>query len=258
MTKHSISGHVAIVTGGAHGIGRAVAELLASHGCSCMIFDFDHAAAASVSNEIQQNGGVAAAMFVDLGNIASLGPAVEETLELFGRIDILVNCGGISGNNAPLLELREEDWDRIVTVNLKSQVFLIKHVANHMKARGGGGKIVNLSSSSAFRARGTRLSYAVSKLGIVQLTRCAAAELGPYDINVNAVAPGLTITPMTMQGNTEETLRQRVTDEASPNFNLLGRPSLPLDIAETVVFLCMPGSRQITGQCVQVNAGAII
>jgi NAD(P)-dependent dehydrogenase (short-subunit alcohol dehydrogenase family) len=132
----------------------------------------------------------------------------------------------------------------------------MKHVARHMIDRGGGGRIVNLSSSSAFRARNSPMAYATSKAALVQLTRSAAAELGRYDINVNAIAPGITATGMT-KGFGDAAALERVAS-AGPLENLFHRVSQPEDVAAAVLFLCIPASRQITGQTIHTSAGAVV
>ena len=135
-------------------------------------------------------------------------------------------------------------------------MLLMKHVARHMIDRGGGGRIVNLSSSSAFRARNSPIAYATSKAAIVQLTRSAAAELGRYDINVNAIAPGITATAMT-QALGDFAALQRVASSGALE-NLFHRVSQPEDVAAAVLFLCLPGSRQVTGQTLHTSAGAVV
>jgi len=127
----------------------------------------------------------------------------------------------------------------------------------HMVARGGGGKIVNVSSSSAFRAMQSNTAYGSSKAGLVQLTRSAAAELGRYDINVNAVAPGLTDTAMTAPMFRDTDAMQKAVTRG-PLANVFRRPSEAADVAEAIVFLCLPGSRQITAQTIHTSAGAVV
>lgn len=141
-----------------------------------------------------------------------------------------------------------------MAVNLRAPFFLIRAFGTHMAERGGGGKIVNVSSSAAFRATSSPAIYAATKAGINGLTRAAAADLGRHDVNVNAVAPGLTRTPMVAPD--DETFMRTFT--SAPLGNLLGRPSEAEDVANVIVFLCLPESRQITGQVVNTSAGLVV
>ncbi|HKA53635.1 MAG TPA: SDR family oxidoreductase, partial [Candidatus Binatia bacterium] len=204
----------------------------------------------------KQAGGTAFALPIDLTDLKAIPAAVARVIEHLGRIDILVNCAGVAGRFQSLLEMDEANWDFVYSVNLKAPMVLMQHVARHMIARGGGGRIVNISSSSAFRARNSPVAYASSKAALVQLTRSAAAELGPHDINVNAVAPGITATGMTRVLGDAEAL-QRVAS-SGPLENLFHRVSQPEDVAAAILFLCMPSSRQITGQTIHTSAGAVI
>jgi NAD(P)-dependent dehydrogenase (short-subunit alcohol dehydrogenase family) len=162
----------------------------------------------------------------------------------------------VTGKFQSLLEIDDENWDFVHTVNLKAPMLLMQHVARHMIDRGGGGRIINISSSSAFRARNSPIAYATSKAAIVQLTRCAAAELGPYDINVNAIAPGITATAMTRALGNAEALDGLAS--SGPLENLFHRVSQPEDVAAAILFLSLPGSRQITGQTIHTSAGAVV
>ena len=181
---------------------------------------------------------------------------MARVLEQLGRIDILINNAGVTGRFQSLLEMDEQNWDFVLSVNLKAAMLLMKHVARHMIERGGGGRIVNLSSSSAFRARNSPIAYASSKAALVQLTRSAAAELGPHDINVNAVAPGITATAMTQVIGNAEALQRAAS--SGPLENLFHRVSQPEDVAAVILFLCLPASRQITGQTIHTSAGAVV
>jgi NAD(P)-dependent dehydrogenase (short-subunit alcohol dehydrogenase family) len=256
VADQPLDGKVAIVTGGASGIGRATAVALAAKGASVAILDRDAAGSQATVEEIEGDGGVAAFFEVDFADASSVPRVVERVLDWSQRIDILVNSAGTSGP-ARLLDMTEAAWDFVLAVNLKAPVMLMKAVAQHMVDRGGGGRIVNLSSSAAFRAAGPNAThYAASKAALAAVTRTAAGELGPYDINVNAVAPGLTKTPMT-KGIGDDEAYERAASEG-PLANLLGRASEASDVAAVIVFLCLPESRQITAQTIHTSAGLVV
>jgi NAD(P)-dependent dehydrogenase (short-subunit alcohol dehydrogenase family) len=256
MTGSELTGKVALVTGGASGIGAATAKLLAEQGAAVAVLDREPAGIERVVSAIHKQGGQATAHRVDLGEIASIPAAVAEVLRVHGRIDILVNAAGIAGDEGDILTQTEENWDRVLTIDLKAPFRLIQEVGRHMVARGGGGRIVNVTSSSAHRARRVMAPYGAAKAGLAQLTRTAAADLGRYDINVNAVAPGVTMTPMTKSVGDEAAFAQVIAE--GPLANLTGRASLPEDVASAIVYLCLPGSRQITGQTIHTSAGAVV
>ena len=251
-----LSGKVALVTGGASGIARATVLALLQAGATVAALDRDEAGVKAVVEQGKQSGGKALAIAFDLTDTKAIPGVVERVIRELGRIDILVNAAGVAGRFRNLLETEEQDWDFIHTVNLKAPMLLMKHVAQHMIARGGGGRIVNISSSSAFRARNSPIAYASSKAGIVQLTRSAAAELGRYDINVNAIAPGITATGMTRPLGDAEALLNIAS--SGPLENLFHRVSQPEDVAAAILFLCLPGSRQITAQVIHTSAGAVV
>jgi NAD(P)-dependent dehydrogenase (short-subunit alcohol dehydrogenase family) len=247
-------GKVALVTGGASGIGRATCLALAGLGADLAIVDRNREGATQVAEAIGATGRRALAIGADVAVAEEVRSSVRQTIEAFGRIDILVNGAGITDRNGNVLELDEETWDRVQAVNLKATFLYIQEVGRHMVARGGGGKIVNISSSSAFRALAVGAAYGASKAGVVALTRAAAAQLGPHDINVNAVAPGLTNTPITTIP--PESMAQAV--QEGPLANLFGRVSEPEDVAAVIAFLCLPASRQITAQTIHTGAGSIV
>jgi len=251
-----LSGKGAIVTGGASGIGRATVAALSSAGAFVAALDRDEAGLNAAVDESVKAGSKAFALPFDLAETNRIPAIVAKAIDELGRIDILVNCAGVAGKFQSLLEIDEANWDFVHTVNLKAPMLLLRHVARHMVDRGGGGRIVNISSSSAFRARNSPTAYATSKAAIVQLTRCAAAELGRHNINVNAIAPGITATGMTRALGNAEAL-QRVAS-SGPLENLFHRVSQPEDVAAAILFLCLPGSRQITGQTIHTSAGAVI
>ena len=250
-SSNSLAGKVALVTGGASGIGAATVAELAARGASIAVLDLDEGGATRVADSLEVPS---LALGVDLSNTALIPGAVQQVLDAFGQIDILINCAGTGGEPGTILDLSEKAWDFVHTVNLKAPFLLIQEVARHMVERGEGGRIVNVSSSSAFRARQSPLHYSSAKAALVQVTRVAAAELGPHNINVNAVAPGITRTGMTqaMGIGLEEAARSGALG------NLFQRVSEPPDVAAAIVFLCLPESRQITAQTIHTSAGAVV
>jgi NAD(P)-dependent dehydrogenase (short-subunit alcohol dehydrogenase family) len=251
-----LSDKVALVTGGASGIGRASVLALSGASAAVAVLDRDRAGADAVVAQVKEAGGRASAIMIDLSQTQRISESVTSVLQEFGRIDFLINCAGVAGKFQTLLEIDDHNWDFVHAVNLKAPMLLMQQVARHMIDRGGGGRIINISSSSAFRARNSPIAYATSKAAIVQLTRSAAAELGRYDINVNAIAPGITATAMTRTIGDAEAL-QRVAS-SGPLENLFHRVSQPEDVAAAVLFLCTSGSRQITGQTIHTSAGAVV
>jgi NAD(P)-dependent dehydrogenase (short-subunit alcohol dehydrogenase family) len=251
-----LQGKGALVTGAASGIGRATVLALTQAGATVAALDRDEKGIEATVALAKQSGGNAFTVPMDLAQSAQIGPTVAQVLGKLGRIDILVNNAGVTGRFQTLLEMDEQNWDFVQGINLKAPMLLMKHVAQHMIERGDGGRIVNLSSSSAFRARNSPIAYASSKAAIVQLSRSAAAELGPHNINVNAVAPGITATAMTQVIGDADAL-QRVAS-SGPLENLFHRVSQPEDVAAVILFLCLPASRQITGQTIHTSAGAVV
>ena len=251
-----LAGQVAIVTGGASGIGRATVLALLNAGAAVAVLDRDEAGVKATAEQGRASGGKTLELPVDLAHTSQIPAAVERVIQELGRIDVLVNCAGVTGKFQTLLDMQEDNWDSVQAVNLKAAMLMMKYVAKHMIERGGGGRIVNISSSSAFRARNSPIAYASSKAALVQLTRSTAAELGPHNINVNAVAPGVTDTAMTRVLGDAEALQQAAS--SGPLENLFHRVSQPEDVAAAIVFLCVPGSRQITGQTIHTSAGAVV
>jgi NAD(P)-dependent dehydrogenase (short-subunit alcohol dehydrogenase family) len=249
-------GQVAIVTGGASGIGRATVRALAREGATIAVVDRDGDGAAEVAEEAGQAGVDARPFAVDLAEAPAVLSLVESVLLQFGRIDLLVNSAGTSGGRHSSLDFTEDTFNEVFAVNVRAAFLLVREVGNHMVRRGGGGRIVSLSSSAAFRAQLSPAVYAASKAAICGLTRAAAADLGPYEINVNAVAPGMTKTPMTAGIGDDEAYNAIVS--SGPLENLLHRPSEAEDVAAVILFLCLPASRQLTGQILHTSAGLVI
>lgn len=256
MAPRALDGHVAAVTGGASGIGRATVHALAREGARVAVIDRDVAAAEQVTKEAQEIGGHATSFVVDLAERETIAPLVDAVLTALGRIDILVNSAGISAAPHSSLDFSDDAYDAVMNINVRAPFLLTRAVGRHMVQRGGGGRIVNLSSSAAFRATPSPAVYAASKAAICGLTRAAAADLGPHDINVNAVAPGMTKTPMTANLGGDEMYQAIVS--SGPLENLLHRASEAEDVANAILFLCLPESRQVTGQVLHTSAGNVV
>jgi len=166
MTEMQLAGKVALVTGGASGIGEATVRLLARHGAAVAVLDREPAGLERVVKSLNEAGARATAHRVDLAQIASIPGAVSDVLRAHGRIDVLVNAAGISGDEGDILTHSEANWDRVLTINLKAPFRLIQEVGRHMVARGGGGRIVNVTSSSGHRARRSMAPYGAAKAGL--------------------------------------------------------------------------------------------
>lgn len=256
MSDHApFAGKVALITGGASGMGRSTAEMLAAEGAKVALLDRDETGLKDAVAAIGADR--ALALPADLTQSDTLDVAVARALEQFGRIDILLNVAGYRDQKDALDVVDSEVWARTFAINCTGPARLIQKVGEAMIAQGGGGKIVNVSSSSGFRAMGNPpAAYSCAKAAIAQLTRVAAASLGPHDINVNTVVPGPTLTAMAERAGMSEKLAEIV--KSGPMQNLLGRVSMPEDVAALIRFLCLPDSRQMTGQTLHVSAGNIV
>jgi len=250
----SITGKVAIVTGAASGIGRAIALDLAVIGASVVVADKERAGAEKVAGEIESAGGKTIAIGMDVTDRKAVEQMAQKTIERFGKIDILVNNAGIIAR-CSVMDIQEAELDRTLDVNLKGVVLCTQAAARHMIEQKGG-KIVNVGSSLSSRASVCNLSgggadYCASKAAVQALTRSMAMELAPYGINVNAVAPGVTNTSM-HEGLWEGAVAYY------QNSIPLGRLAEPQDIADVVAFLVTDAARYITGQTIHVNGGQIM
>ncbi len=247
-----LKGKVALVTGaGSGGIGRAICQRLSEQGALIVAIDLDRAGLEETAAGLATRVHVEA---VDIARSELLDAAVDRAVAALGEIDILINCAGVVDRTKAIIDTSDEDWDRVFAVNVRAPFRLIRKLAPGMIARRSG-RIVNITSSSAHRARASLPAYGASKSALMQLTRSAAAELGPHGINVNAIAPGLTKSPMLGAAFDDAMVNELIRE--GPLANLLGRVSLPDDIAEVALFLCLPASRQITAQTIHVSAGAV-
>jgi NAD(P)-dependent dehydrogenase (short-subunit alcohol dehydrogenase family) len=250
---------VAIVTGGAQGIGRAIVEGLAREGAAVMVADVNGekaqqtAAAVAAAPDVAAAGGRARAASADVGRLNDIDALVERTVTEFGRLDILVNNAGIA-LAAPLLEVTEELWDRQMAINLKAAFFATQRAAEVMIRQGGGGKILNLASTSGFVASSiSMVPYDISKAGVRMLTISSAVQLAPHHINVNAVAPGTIDTDLTRSLADPERLEWYATRKIP-----WGRMGRPRDLAGAAVFLCSDDADYVTGHTLVVDGGWLL
>jgi NAD(P)-dependent dehydrogenase (short-subunit alcohol dehydrogenase family) len=249
---------VALVTGGASGIGKATCQAFAQAGAIVAVFDIEGDACQKVCSEIRDKGGQALAIEGDLASLSDLKDAVGATLEHFHRIDFLFNNAG-SELVKPLLETEEQDWDLICDTNLKGMFFLSKLVVEKMVEQGEGA-IVNNSSDAGVRGMRWSAAYSASKAGVIQLTRSIALDYAQYGIRCNCIAPGCVRTPLCERFNKEVGARHGKTgDEALKEFlerNVpMKRIGEPDEIASVVLFLCSDAASYINGAVISVDGG---
>jgi len=244
---------ISIVTGGGTGIGRSIALEFAREGSDVVVCSRNIANLEKVVDEIQALGRHSLAITTDVSVKEQVRNMVKQTIDKFGRIDILVNNAGIL-STALIVDMSEDVWDDVIDINLKGVFLCIQAVARHMIDQRYG-KIINISSISG---RGGGLndgaSYCASKAGVIQLTKCAAFELGSYGINVNCIAPGLVMTPMVDSIQETPEKLQRFVEEYRRS-TVLGREGFPEDIAKTAIFLASEDSSFISGQIIPVDGG---
>ncbi len=241
-----LSGKVALVTGGAQGIGKAVGLMLAKNGSEVVISDVNLEMARSTADEIEKMGRRALAIEANVARFEDGEKMVRETVEALGRIDILINNAGITRDGL-MLRMSEEDWDLVLDVNLKGAFNCTKAAIRHM-IRQRSGKIVNIASVVGLMGNAGQANYAASKAGLIGFTKTVAREFASRGITVNAVAPGYIDTPMT-QG-----LPENVKDELKKLIPL-DRLGTPEDVAKAVFFLVTSASDYVTGQVLQVDGG---
>lgn len=246
---------VAIVTGGGHGIGRAYCLGLAKEGAKVIVADIDLPAANETKKVVEQNGGSALAVHVDITNEQSTLTMAKEGVKAYGKIDILINNASmlvtipvsrVSFDKVPL-----DEWDKVMLVNVKGTWLCCRAVVPYMKEQKSG-KIINISSGSIYGGTGLRIHYITSKAGIIGFTRCLARELGEFGITVNTVAPGSTFSE-SKEDEKALAMRQRAVE-----FRCLKRVQVPEDLVGTIIFLSSSASDFISGQTIVVDGGTYL
>ncbi len=268
--ERRLAGKIAIVTGAGQGIGKGIALRLAREGAAVVVAEYNPQTAGAAAAEITSLGERALSYPIDISRGEAARRMAHDVVVAFGRIDILVNnAGGMQ--TKPLLALTEDDWDRIVDLNQRGLFFCLQAVAAQMiaqvpeevtaagKAEHSYGQIVNLSSISGRRGRPLAAHYAASKAAVISITQSAALALAPYNINVNAVCPGVVPTPMWQQIDLDRALLLGLQPgEAMASFVdsiPLRRAGTPEEIAAAVAFFCSPDADYITGQTLNVDGG---
>ena len=264
--QERLDGKLAIVTGAGQGIGKAVALRLAGEGADVVIADINTQNAEKTAEEIRSLDRRALSCSVDVSSLSEIQSMVDRVTAEFDRIDILVNAAGVAQTGL-FVDLTEQQWDRVLDTNLKGTTFCVQAVGRRMIAQApeqgrtnrSYGKIVNFSSISGRHGRAEQIPYAASKAAIISVTQSAALAFAPYNINVNAVCPGVVPTPMWEKIDRDrgriaglapgESMKKFI--ERTP----LKRPGTVDDVAGVVAFLCSPDSDYMTGQTLNVDGG---
>jgi len=239
-------GRIALVTGAAQGIGRAIALELAKAGATLALADINEAKLALVAAEVEALGGTAAAFKLDVSNQESIEAGAKAVLDRFGKVEILVNNAGIT-RDALMMMMKRSDWDLVIAINLTGPFLLTQALLRQM-IKNRWGRIVNMASVVGRAGQAGQVNYAASKAGLIGMTKSLAREVASRGITVNAVAPGYIETPMTA------VLDEKVSAAMLANIPL-ARRGTDLDVAQAVAFLASDAASYITGQVLDVNGG---
>ena len=232
---------VIIVTGGAGGIGSEICRTLAADGLKVVVADYAKDVADQTAAEIRQANGQAAAVQVDVGDRQSVAHMVQQTLEKYGQIDYLLNGAGVM-SRVPVIDMADDEWDRVIRINLKGTFLCAQAAAKHMIPKKEG-RILSIASGRGVAGQARASHYAASKAGIIAFSKSLAAELAPYDITVNAICPGATDTAMSRAGSTADEFKKR--EAIPPLMDGLTRKD---EIVGLVRYLLSDATRFVTGQ----------
>lgn len=252
MAGQELTDKVAIVTGGAVGMGAATAELFAQRGASVLVADRDATRGAATVDRITDSGGEASFIHADVGLAEDVRGIVDTAVERYGRLDCAVNNAAIAPDNHPVAELDEDEFDKIIRVNLKSVALCLKYEIAQLLRQGSAGSIVNIGSVNSYRPQPNSAAYTAAKHGVIGLTKTASLDHARRGIRVNAVCPGAIDTPMIRAaldriGETEENF--------APVLSLFGRFGRPEEVAQASLWLCSDQSSYVTGHSLAADGG---
>jgi NAD(P)-dependent dehydrogenase (short-subunit alcohol dehydrogenase family) len=245
----SLEGKVALVTGASGGIGGVLAVALAEAGATVVVQGRRVEELEKVRREIEQRGGTATVLAADLGDATACKDVIAKTIARLGRLDVLVNCAGMNRRKT-IADVTEDDFDTIMNVNLRS-VFVLCHEARAAMRKQGGGKIINVGSITSTYGLGGVSVYGISKSAMAGYTAALAAEFAPDNIQVNCLAPGFILTPLTEKPIWQDPVRSKWLLDHIP----AKRPGTPDDLVGTALFLASPASNYLTGQLITVDGG---
>ena len=240
-----LANKIAIVTGGAMGIGKAISELFAKEGATVSIWDLSDKGATTAA-EIRANGGQAEFRKISVSNKAQVEEGVKAVAEQYGRIDILINNAGITRDRT-LTKMSDEEWDSVISVNLSGVFYCTRAVAAVMR-QNGYGRIVSAASNVGIRGNYGQTNYVATKAGVIGMTKTWALELGKYGITANSIAPGYTETDMTAK------IPKHISDQIT-NFIPLRKKAKPIDIAYGYLYLASDEASYVTGVCLPIDGG---
>jgi glucose 1-dehydrogenase len=244
-------GKVALVTGGASGMGRAISSAFAAAGARVVVADIAVEGGALTAQAIKQAGGEALFVRTDVSQSGDVQAAVDAAVSSFGGLDCAVNAAAVEGEGGPLADVDDETFDRMIAINLRSIFLSMKYEIRAMLARGGGA-IVNIASTNSFRPQPHQAAYTASKFGVAGITKAAAVDYAPHGIRINAVAPGAIDTPMLRNAIAA---RGRDASDVANRLSLLGRFGTVDEIAEAVLWLCSDRSTFTVGHILAVDGG---
>lgn len=252
--EHTLARQVALVTAAGQGLGEAIAKHFASEGATVAVVDRDGAEAERVTGEINASGGKAAAYTCDVSQSAPVNELVKNVVARFDTIDILVNAAGGFHQFAAITDITDEEWDRVITNNLRTTFVCTRAVAGVMIERKKG-RSINIASGAGMMPNPfapTYLPYGAAKAGVIQFTKLLARDIGPHGVTVNAISPGTTLTPRVAK------VRDAASIEQIRSRNPMRALVEPIDTAEAALFLASEAARYITGTVVNVTAGNVI